>query len=131
MKFKTQFLIHPDFPPFLCFTSTWAQGLVATLTVTPFPHCGKSHGIIKSPLFKCSLGASRCAPGHAYVGTLQTSPSSTPYLFVFQFKRMLNRELTHLSEMSRSGNQVSEYISNTFLGETAACNLKLSSDSFA
>lgn len=30
---------------------------------------------------------------------------------------MLNRELTHLSEMSRSGNQVSEYISNTFLGE--------------
>lgn len=35
----------------------------------------------------------------------------------FQFKRMLNRELTHLSEMSRSGNQVSEFISNTFLGE--------------
>ncbi|XP_056149309.1 cAMP-specific 3',5'-cyclic phosphodiesterase 4B-like isoform X2 [Lampris incognitus] len=32
-----------------------------------------------------------------------------------QFKRMLNRELSHLSEMSRSGNQVSEYISNTFL----------------
>uniref|UniRef100_A0A672K8H5 Phosphodiesterase n=1 Tax=Sinocyclocheilus grahami TaxID=75366 RepID=A0A672K8H5_SINGR len=31
------------------------------------------------------------------------------------FKRMLNRELTHLSEMSRSGNQVSEYISSTFL----------------
>lgn len=31
---------------------------------------------------------------------------------------MLNRELTHLSEMSRSGNQVSEYISNTFLGES-------------
>uniref|UniRef100_G3TVY9 3',5'-cyclic-AMP phosphodiesterase n=1 Tax=Loxodonta africana TaxID=9785 RepID=G3TVY9_LOXAF len=34
---------------------------------------------------------------------------------VLQFKRMLNRELTHLSEMSRSGNQVSEYISTTFL----------------
>ncbi|CAM5125282.1 unnamed protein product [Natator depressus] len=32
-----------------------------------------------------------------------------------KFKRMLTRELTHLSEMSRSGNQVSEYISNTFL----------------
>ncbi|XP_025762126.1 cAMP-specific 3',5'-cyclic phosphodiesterase 4D isoform X4 [Oreochromis niloticus] len=28
---------------------------------------------------------------------------------------MLNRELSHLSEMSRSGNQVSEYISTTFL----------------
>ncbi|XP_049576821.1 3',5'-cyclic-AMP phosphodiesterase 4C isoform X1 [Syngnathus scovelli] len=34
-----------------------------------------------------------------------------------KFKRMLNRELSHLSEMSRSGNQVSEYISSTFLGE--------------
>lgn len=34
-----------------------------------------------------------------------------------QFKRMLSRELTHLSETSRSGNQVSEYISQTFLGE--------------
>ncbi|XP_034039341.1 cAMP-specific 3',5'-cyclic phosphodiesterase 4B-like isoform X2 [Thalassophryne amazonica] len=31
------------------------------------------------------------------------------------FKRMLSRELSHLSEMSRSGNQVSEYISSTFL----------------
>lgn len=34
-----------------------------------------------------------------------------------QFKRMLNRELSYLSETSRSGNQVSEYISQTFLGE--------------
>ncbi|KAI4832042.1 hypothetical protein KUCAC02_015026 [Chaenocephalus aceratus] len=34
-----------------------------------------------------------------------------------KFKRMLNRELSHLSEMSRSGNQVSEYISSTFMGE--------------
>ncbi|KAM9547175.1 3',5'-cyclic-AMP phosphodiesterase 4D-like isoform 2-T2 [Salvelinus alpinus] len=32
-----------------------------------------------------------------------------------KFKRMLNRELSHLSEMSRSGNQVSEFISSTFL----------------
>lgn len=36
-----------------------------------------------------------------------------------QFKRMLNRELTHLSEMSKSGNQVSEFISNTFLGKAS------------
>lgn len=34
-----------------------------------------------------------------------------------QFKRMLNRELTQLSETSRSGNQVSEFISSTFLGK--------------
>uniref|UniRef100_A0A8C3MRS0 Phosphodiesterase n=1 Tax=Geospiza parvula TaxID=87175 RepID=A0A8C3MRS0_GEOPR len=32
-----------------------------------------------------------------------------------KFKRMLNRELSHLSGMSRSGNQVSEYIASTFL----------------
>uniref|UniRef100_A0A3B5A3X4 Phosphodiesterase n=1 Tax=Stegastes partitus TaxID=144197 RepID=A0A3B5A3X4_9TELE len=31
------------------------------------------------------------------------------------FKRMLNRELTQLSETSRSGNQVSEFIASTFL----------------
>uniref|UniRef100_A0A672QKW4 Phosphodiesterase n=1 Tax=Sinocyclocheilus grahami TaxID=75366 RepID=A0A672QKW4_SINGR len=42
---------------------------------------------------------------------------SKPWLIGWwdQFKRMLNRELSHLSEMSRSGNQVSEYISTTFL----------------
>ena len=49
--------------------------------------------------------------------------------FPAQFKRMLNRELSHLSEMSRSGNQVSEYISTTFLGEftpslTSTCSTK-------
>ncbi|KAI4904215.1 hypothetical protein NFI96_009330 [Prochilodus magdalenae] len=33
----------------------------------------------------------------------------------FTFKRMLNRELTQLSETSRSGNQVSEFIASTFL----------------
>ncbi|KAF7253205.1 cAMP-specific 3',5'-cyclic phosphodiesterase 4B [Varanus komodoensis] len=36
---------------------------------------------------------------------------------------MLNRELTHLSEMSRSGNQVSEYISNTFLDKVELSTL--------
>ena len=34
----------------------------------------------------------------------------------FQFKRMLNKELSHFSE-SKSGNQISEYICSTFLGE--------------
>ncbi|XP_014680940.1 PREDICTED: cAMP-specific 3',5'-cyclic phosphodiesterase, isoforms N/G-like [Priapulus caudatus] len=32
-----------------------------------------------------------------------------------KFKRMLNRELGHLSESSKSGNQISEYICSTFL----------------
>ena len=37
-------------------------------------------------------------------------------LSFLQFKRMLNKELSHFSE-SKSGNQISEYICNTFLGE--------------
>ncbi|XP_030381417.1 cAMP-specific 3',5'-cyclic phosphodiesterase, isoforms N/G isoform X2 [Scaptodrosophila lebanonensis] len=32
-----------------------------------------------------------------------------------KFKRMLNKELSHFSESSRSGNQISEYICSTFL----------------
>ena len=36
--------------------------------------------------------------------------------FSFQFKRMLNKELSHFSE-SKSGNQISEYICSTFLGK--------------
>jgi len=37
--------------------------------------------------------------------------------FLLQFKKMLNKELNHLSGLSKSGNQVSEYISSTYLGE--------------
>uniref|UniRef100_A0A2K5C6C8 3',5'-cyclic-AMP phosphodiesterase n=1 Tax=Aotus nancymaae TaxID=37293 RepID=A0A2K5C6C8_AOTNA len=40
-----------------------------------------------------------------------------------KFKRILNRELTHLSETSRSGNQVSEYISQTFLDQQTEVEL--------
>ncbi|XP_060237954.1 cAMP-specific 3',5'-cyclic phosphodiesterase 4C isoform X12 [Meriones unguiculatus] len=36
-----------------------------------------------------------------------------------KFRRMLSRELTHLSESGRSGNQVSEYIARTFLAQQA------------
>ncbi|XP_012683725.1 cAMP-specific 3',5'-cyclic phosphodiesterase 4D isoform X2 [Clupea harengus] len=46
--------------------------------------------------------------------TLQTRDSVSE-MASNKFKRMLNRELTQLSETSRSGNQVSEFISNTFL----------------
>ncbi|NXY10838.1 PDE4D phosphodiesterase, partial [Pteruthius melanotis] len=46
--------------------------------------------------------------------TLQTRHSVSE-MASNKFKRMLNRELSHLSETSRSGNQVSEYISSTFL----------------
>lgn len=63
-------------------------------------------------LLVCSEAAIKCL----YHFIVYKSTSCIFYL-CFQFKRMLNRELSHLSEMSRSGNQVSEYISNTFLGE--------------
>ncbi|NXO23324.1 PDE4D phosphodiesterase, partial [Cisticola juncidis] len=53
----------------------------------------------------CSVEQLKCSGGRAIVNEIVSKT----------FKRMLNRELTHLSEMSRSGNQVSEYISNTFL----------------
>ncbi|XP_023699539.1 3',5'-cyclic-AMP phosphodiesterase 4C isoform X4 [Paramormyrops kingsleyae] len=46
--------------------------------------------------------------------TLQTRHSVSE-MASNKFKRMLNRELTQLSETSRSGIQVSEYISSTFL----------------
>ncbi|XP_064171249.1 3',5'-cyclic-AMP phosphodiesterase 4C [Anguilla rostrata] len=48
------------------------------------------------------------------LGTIQPHRSVSDMAST-KFKRMLNRELSHLSEMSRSGNQVSEYISSTFL----------------
>ncbi|XP_060237953.1 cAMP-specific 3',5'-cyclic phosphodiesterase 4C isoform X11 [Meriones unguiculatus] len=47
--------------------------------------------------------------------TLQTR-RSVGEMASSKFRRMLSRELTHLSESGRSGNQVSEYIARTFLG---------------
>ncbi|XP_076978220.1 3',5'-cyclic-AMP phosphodiesterase 4C [Tamandua tetradactyla] len=46
--------------------------------------------------------------------TLQTR-HSVGEMASSKFKRLLNRELSHLSETGHSGNQVSEYISQTFL----------------
>ncbi|NXW81867.1 PDE4B phosphodiesterase, partial [Alopecoenas beccarii] len=61
-------------------------------------------------------GLACAAVGAGWIGkSSQKNAIFVCVLFPSQFKRMLNRELTHLSEMSRSGNQVSEYISNTFL----------------
>ena len=36
---------------------------------------------------------------------------------LLQFKRMLNKELSQFAESSKAGNQISEYISCTFLGK--------------
>lgn len=69
---------------------------------------------LNNPIWVClySVTLELSMPGYHVLAT-----DTCCFCFSFQFKRMLNRELTHLSEMSRSGNQVSEYISNTFLGK--------------
>merc|ERR1712004_84975 len=41
-----------------------------------------------------------------------------------KFKRMLNKELSHFSE-SKSGNQISEYICNSFLDKQQECDLPI------
>ncbi|XP_034112568.1 cAMP-specific 3',5'-cyclic phosphodiesterase isoform X11 [Drosophila nasuta] len=46
--------------------------------------------------------------------TIQTHRSVSD-MASLKFKRMLNKELSHFSESSRSGNQISEYICSTFL----------------
>jgi cAMP-specific phosphodiesterase 4 len=46
--------------------------------------------------------------------TIQTHKSVSD-MATNKFKRMLNRELSHFAETSKSGNQISEYICNTFL----------------
>ncbi|XP_044754456.1 cAMP-specific 3',5'-cyclic phosphodiesterase, isoforms N/G-like [Coccinella septempunctata] len=48
--------------------------------------------------------------------TIQTHRSVSD-MASLKFKRMLNKELSHFSESSKSGNQISEYICSTFLGE--------------
>jgi len=38
---------------------------------------------------------------------------------------MLNKELSHFAESGKAGNQVSEYIANTFLGQCVSCSVRL------
>uniref|UniRef100_A0A8C2G4Z7 Phosphodiesterase n=1 Tax=Cyprinus carpio TaxID=7962 RepID=A0A8C2G4Z7_CYPCA len=103
------------------------------LIVTPFAQVSDTGSTLASPVkrFKTDHPLPCLPPEEAYqklatetleeldwcldqLETLQTRHSVSE-MASNKFKRMLNRELTHLSEMSRSGNQVSEYISNTFL----------------
>ncbi|KAI5756117.1 hypothetical protein M8J77_022244 [Diaphorina citri] len=49
-----------------------------------------------------------------------SSPLGQP---LTQFKRMLNKELSHFSESSKSGNQISEYICSTFLDKQQELDL--------
>ncbi|XP_043262107.1 cAMP-specific 3',5'-cyclic phosphodiesterase isoform X3 [Colletes gigas] len=54
--------------------------------------------------------------------TIQTHRSVSD-MASLKFKRMLNKELSHFSESSKSGNQISEYICNTFLDKQEELDL--------
>ncbi|CAK9817740.1 cAMP-specific 3',5'-cyclic phosphodiesterase [Anthophora plagiata] len=57
-----------------------------------------------------------------YLKTL-TDLTAMASIVAIQFKRMLNKELSHFSESSKSGNQISEYICNTFLDKQQELDL--------
>ncbi|XP_065076752.1 3',5'-cyclic-AMP phosphodiesterase-like isoform X2 [Ochlerotatus camptorhynchus] len=59
--------------------------------------------------------------------TVQTHRSVSD-MASLKFKRMLNKELSHLSESSKSGNQISEYISSTFLDKQQELDIPYSRD---
>ncbi|OBS79458.1 hypothetical protein A6R68_18209 [Neotoma lepida] len=128
--------VHPeDLAPHLpVLTFRHAEDLI----VTPFAQVLASLRSVRSNFSLLTNAvptgwSTRCLQGHAetcqqlaretleeldwcleQLETMQTYRSVSE-MASHKFKRMLNRELTHLSEMSRSGNQVSEYISTTFL----------------
>ncbi|XP_058803948.1 cAMP-specific 3',5'-cyclic phosphodiesterase-like isoform X2 [Phymastichus coffea] len=54
--------------------------------------------------------------------TIQTHRSVSD-MASLKFKRMLNKELSHFSESSKSGNQISEYLCNTFLDKQQELDL--------
>ncbi|CAL8088612.1 unnamed protein product [Orchesella dallaii] len=54
--------------------------------------------------------------------TIQTHRSVSD-MATSKFKRMLNKELSHFSESSKSGNQISEYIFSTFLDKQQELDL--------
>lgn len=58
----------------------------------------------------------RCTPARWLKRHAAKMANSVEVLHL-QFKRMLNKELSHFSESSKSGNQISEYICSTFLGK--------------
>ncbi|KAG8224673.1 hypothetical protein J437_LFUL005115, partial [Ladona fulva] len=51
----------------------------------------------------------------AWLGMALDAVAMAGVAAAIQFKRMLNKELSHFSESSKSGNQISEYICSTFL----------------
>lgn len=81
-----------------------------TLATTPFPF------FFQYPLHLAPLNFPSI-PGRNF----KFKSKSPIFPFCFQFKRMLNKELSHFSE-SKSGNQISEYICSTFLGKSVSHN---------
>ncbi|KAF3821696.1 hypothetical protein GH733_009738 [Mirounga leonina] len=99
-------------PPFPCLFAEEAYQKLASETLEELDWCLDQLETLQTRHSVSEMASNK----YAHVTSITFSSYVTSFCFsVFQFKRMLNRELTHLSEMSRSGNQVSEYISNTFL----------------
>jgi len=107
-----------------------------TLTNVPPPHRSRRPSLASGPAFS---HLSRSEPSDEnYVKragetleeldwcldqleTIQTHRSVSD-MASSKFKRMLNKELSHFSE-SKSGNQISEYIRNTYLDKDQECDI--------
>ncbi|XP_072924650.1 3',5'-cyclic-AMP phosphodiesterase 4C-like isoform X3 [Hemitrygon akajei] len=87
--------------------SNWRSTGCSPGVIRPIPHEENSHKLAIETLEELDWCLDQLETLHTRHSVSEMASN--------KFKRMLNRELTQLSEMSRSGNQVSEFISNTFL----------------
>nr|XP_045616357.1 cAMP-specific 3',5'-cyclic phosphodiesterase-like isoform X3 [Procambarus clarkii] len=91
--------------------------------VAPRDHVGVRH-YTKTLLWRMCSTVPPALTGYLAPSSASSSttnfPSSCfccPCSLPRKFKRMLNKELSHFSESSKSGNQISEYICTTFLDQ--------------
>ncbi|XP_063881810.1 3',5'-cyclic-AMP phosphodiesterase 4C-like isoform X4 [Scylla paramamosain] len=110
-----------------------ATGGVFVPSCLPYPACPvnrTSSYSSHSDSTSSSPSSSSIASSSSSCSSPVTCPASSPTSSCFcccccrcwrnsrpQFKRMLNKELSHFSESSKSGNQISEYICTTFLDQ--------------
>ncbi|XP_059847391.1 cAMP-specific 3',5'-cyclic phosphodiesterase 4C-like isoform X4 [Hypanus sabinus] len=87
--------------------SNWRSTGCSPGVIRPIPHEENSHKLAIETLEELDWCLDQLETLHTRHSVSEMASN--------KFKRMLNRELTQLSEMSRSGNQISEFISNTFL----------------
>lgn len=86
------------------------------LTINLDLFCFYKRSVKRCEMRVCAEKANvNCAPAKWLARHVRRMANSMEILHL-QFKRMLNKELSHFSESSKSGNQISEYICSTFLG---------------